>query len=310
MQILEGIGKSYHDHRRQVMLARQEGLTRTYNRFHAPDETAADIQTLRDLHVEMDRAVAAAYGWDDLDLGHGFHETRQGTRFTISEPARREVLARLLTLNHQRHAEEVAQRLHDAKSKRTAFRKPTPKKPAKKAAAASSSTTLFDLGGVDTAFPGSEQDRRLCGLLCDLVAARPGLPSDAYLDALVIALSPERSSRLLIGEERARFLGLAAQFPATPDEPGTSIPWEDLRSLLVGRGALRTATPGTLQCGDRFDEVRASYPTLDPGFVRSIHDAASTLRELRDPATPASPESGAVLSEFDREKRTLVGASP
>ena len=65
----------------------------------------------------MDKAVAAAYGWDDLDLGHGFHETKQGTRFTISESARREVLARLLKLNHERYAEEVAQGLHDKKGK-------------------------------------------------------------------------------------------------------------------------------------------------------------------------------------------------
>jgi len=61
----------------------------------------------------MDYAVAAAYGWDDLDLGHGFHETKQGLRFTISESARREVLARLLKLNHDRYAEEVKQGLHD-----------------------------------------------------------------------------------------------------------------------------------------------------------------------------------------------------
>ena len=101
-------GETYHEHRRQIMLARQEGLTATYNRFHNPDERAADIARLRELHVEMDRAVAAAYGWDDLDLGHGFHETAQGVRFTISEAARREVLGRLLELNHQRYAEEVA----------------------------------------------------------------------------------------------------------------------------------------------------------------------------------------------------------
>ena len=59
--------------------------------------------------------MAAAYGWSDLDLGHGFHETKQGLRFTISEPARREVLARLLKLNHERYAEEVAQGLHEKK---------------------------------------------------------------------------------------------------------------------------------------------------------------------------------------------------
>jgi hypothetical protein len=110
-------GQTYYDHRGQVMLTRQEGLTKTYNRFHNLDESAADIQRLRDLHVEMDRAVADAYGWSDLDLGHGFHETKHGTRYTISESARREVLARLLKLNHERHTEEVRQGLHDKKSK-------------------------------------------------------------------------------------------------------------------------------------------------------------------------------------------------
>jgi hypothetical protein len=63
----------------------------------------------------MDKAVAAAHGWTDLKLDHGFHETKQGTRFTISESARREVLARLLKLNHERYAEEVKQGLHDKK---------------------------------------------------------------------------------------------------------------------------------------------------------------------------------------------------
>ena len=120
---LDRIGEAYHEHRRQVMLARQEGLTATYNRFHDREETAEDIARLRELHMEMDRAVAAAYGWQDLDLGHGFHETAQGVRFTISEPARREVLARLLELNHERYAEEVRQGLHEKKGKKKTARK-------------------------------------------------------------------------------------------------------------------------------------------------------------------------------------------
>ena len=49
------------------------------------------------------------------DLSHGFHETKQGVRYTISEPARREVLSRLLKLNHERYAEEVKQGLHEKK---------------------------------------------------------------------------------------------------------------------------------------------------------------------------------------------------
>ena len=112
---LEAIGETYHETRRQIMLARWEGLTKTYNHFHDPDITAADIQELRDLHVEMDRQVAAAYDWDDLALEHGYHETAQGLRFTISEAARREVLTRLLKLNHERFAEECRQGLHTTK---------------------------------------------------------------------------------------------------------------------------------------------------------------------------------------------------
>jgi hypothetical protein len=112
---VQQLGISYHAYRGRIMLDRQEGLTATYNRFHDPQETAVDIAHLRQLHVEMDNAIAAAYGWQDIDLGHGFHETAQGIRYTVSEPARREVLTRLLKLNHERYAEEVCLGLHEKK---------------------------------------------------------------------------------------------------------------------------------------------------------------------------------------------------
>jgi len=99
------------------MLARQEGLTATYNRFHDPEEASDDIARLRALHVEMDHAVAAAYGWDDLDLGHGFHDTPQGVRYTIHPAARDEVLDRLLQLNQERYEEEVRVGLWEGKAK-------------------------------------------------------------------------------------------------------------------------------------------------------------------------------------------------
>lgn len=91
------------------------GLTDIQNSLSNPEDDSADIQKLRKLHVEVDHAVAAAYGWTDLDLGHGFHETKQGLRYTISKPARREVLQRLLKRNHERYAEEVKQGLHEKK---------------------------------------------------------------------------------------------------------------------------------------------------------------------------------------------------
>ena len=139
------------------MLANQEGLTKTYNRFHDPHEHSADILKLRELHKEMDEAVAHAYGWDDLALGHGFHETKQGMRYTISEAARREVLDRLLLLNHERHEEEVAQGLHEkgAKSAKGSKKKievgqdsSNSRKKSGKGDVVQQGPTLFDLDGV------------------------------------------------------------------------------------------------------------------------------------------------------------------
>jgi hypothetical protein len=109
--------------RKAVMTTRKEGLTKVLNRVNLPRESDPGIDALRSQRTKYDRAVADAYGWTDLDLGHDFHETKQGIRFTISESARREILDRLLALNHQRYAEEVAQGLHDKGSKTKATRK-------------------------------------------------------------------------------------------------------------------------------------------------------------------------------------------
>ncbi len=122
--VLEDCGNRLNSERERLFSSLELGPTSIYNRLHDPDEAKDDIQKLRHLHVEMDQAVAAAYGWTDLDLGHGFHQTKQGLRYTISDPARREVLARLLKLNHERYAEEVRRGLHEKrKSKATRGKK-------------------------------------------------------------------------------------------------------------------------------------------------------------------------------------------
>jgi hypothetical protein len=97
------------------MVERGQGLTKTYNRFHDRAERSEDIRKLRDLHAEMDRAVLQAYGWDDLaeraepaflDETDEPEFAYQGRLFWPSG-FRDEVLARLLELNVERHAEEV-----------------------------------------------------------------------------------------------------------------------------------------------------------------------------------------------------------
>jgi hypothetical protein len=106
--------------RRELMLARQAGLTATYNLVHDERCTDADVAELREIHRAIDVAVVRAYGWGDLlatGLDHGFHDTRQGLRYTIGPVVRQEILDRLLELNHERYAAEVTAGLHDKRTK-------------------------------------------------------------------------------------------------------------------------------------------------------------------------------------------------
>jgi hypothetical protein len=112
---LKAAGQAYHDHRSALMVARKEGMTKTYNRFHDRTETSEDIHRLRELHAAMDRAALDSYGWHDfaaraepifLDDTNEDDHTYQDRLFWPSE-FRDEVFARLLALNGERHDEEV-----------------------------------------------------------------------------------------------------------------------------------------------------------------------------------------------------------
>jgi hypothetical protein len=99
------------------MTSRNIGLTALYNLFHNPAVKDAELEEMRKLQREIDEAVRDAYGWSDIDLGHGFHEVgylpaNDNVRYTISEPARIEILKRLSALNRQRWEEEEAAGLH------------------------------------------------------------------------------------------------------------------------------------------------------------------------------------------------------
>ncbi|MFJ5305203.1 type IIL restriction-modification enzyme MmeI [Streptomyces sp. NPDC088350] len=101
-------GQALDTVRSRIMRDRQIGLTKLYNLVHDESIADADVQSLRSLHENVDQAVMSAYGWQDLDIDHGFHQTRQGIRYTISPMARVEVLDRLLEINHDRHVSESA----------------------------------------------------------------------------------------------------------------------------------------------------------------------------------------------------------
>ncbi len=115
---LEAAGKAYYDFRAALMAENDEGLTRTYNRFHDPDEDDRDIARLRELHAALDRAVLDAYGWRDIPtdceflLDYVIDEVEWGARkkpyrYRWPDEVRDDVLARLLDLNAQRAAAEA-----------------------------------------------------------------------------------------------------------------------------------------------------------------------------------------------------------
>lgn len=118
-------GGRLHDFRRDVMLSRGSGLTKTYNDMvFASNCRDADIEELRRIHQAIDEATIRAYGWEDrIDavggLDHGFHNVGRETRYTIGPAAQREILDSLLELNHERYAEEGAQGLHDKKKRKS-----------------------------------------------------------------------------------------------------------------------------------------------------------------------------------------------
>ena len=159
---LHEIGNRYYKSRTDLMLYIHLGITKTLNLFHCRgifydsvdnndkqllalgkhlnkipntisfDEAIKRVVVLRTLHQKMDEAVLEAYGWSDIDLRHDFYEVdylpeNDRVRYTIHPEARKEILKRLLELNHKIHAEEVAEDLWD--KKKTTKKTATPKSP-------------------------------------------------------------------------------------------------------------------------------------------------------------------------------------
>lgn len=142
---LETAGREYYEYRAALMVRNNEGLTKTYNRFHDPSETSPDILRLRELHDAMDRAVLDAYGWTDIQPTCEFlldyededeeederrsRRRKKPWRYRWPDDIRDEVLARLLKLNAERAAEERRTGAAAAGKNKTTKKKAAKKKP-------------------------------------------------------------------------------------------------------------------------------------------------------------------------------------
>jgi hypothetical protein len=148
---LEAAGKAYYESRAALMSINGEGLTKTYNRFHDPNERDPGMLRLRALHNAMDRAVLDAYGWSDIPTDCKFlldyevegeddewGDGKRPYRYRWPDEVRDEVLARLLELNTQRAKEEALTGARSTKAKKMS--KPTSR-------ALPASTEQMSLGG-------------------------------------------------------------------------------------------------------------------------------------------------------------------
>lgn len=95
------------------------------------NEVIQDIFKLRELQVQMDSTVLEIYNWapspslppgEAIELKHDFYDVEylpedDRRRYTIHPEARRELLKRLLELNHQLHEEDVKKGVWEDKKK-------------------------------------------------------------------------------------------------------------------------------------------------------------------------------------------------
>jgi hypothetical protein len=132
---LENIGQRLYEARAAYMVASQQGLTQTYNELKDPNCHDPEILALRDLHLELDRAVLTAYGWADLVPRVPPYTTPRtdGEKhaFSAFEDA---VIDRLFALNAERAAAERAAAASSDAGTSATNAEPTAAKPKKKRA--------------------------------------------------------------------------------------------------------------------------------------------------------------------------------
>lgn len=142
---IEKLGNEYCIERKLLMSLLNIGLTKTYNLLHSQTATVAEIvkickveedvalnaltyiSNLHRLQKTIDKTVMETYNWQDVILHHNFYEVEylpenDRTRYTIHPDARKEILKRLLELNHKIYEEELRDGKHSLKAAEEFFK--------------------------------------------------------------------------------------------------------------------------------------------------------------------------------------------
>ncbi len=118
--LLDSHGQRLAQERGAFMTANTVGLTTTYNRLRDESVNGSDIQSLRETHAAVDRAVLDAYGWDDIRV-----PPYVGASPSELEAFNDEVLDRLFDLNERRAREETLRSSPPSQPGRATKRKAT-----------------------------------------------------------------------------------------------------------------------------------------------------------------------------------------
>lgn len=337
---LAAIGETYHEHRRELMRDLWLGLTDLYNLFHRPDlapehiakvatesripadEGFSRLQRLRALHAQLDQTVLAAYGWDrpgdfgpTLDLRHDFYPLdflpeNDRTRLTLHPESRREVLARLLKLNHQRaaQAEEAAlatavgKQGKKAKTKQPSLQFPATDLPLFQVLPAATTKPVEppSLQEVVAAFDFTLPSRRrpvvnstaelYVTLIPALVQAAGGrLDYADLLEAMTFLAAPPTSGTSLPQGAASAFGAWRASFPSSLVDPRAF--QAALHDLIVMRHALNIRSEEntfTIFKGIQWADISFDWTLLDAKMALSHAATAGTASQVWLEAVPDS----------------------
>jgi hypothetical protein len=112
IESLDKVGQQLDKARRVAMFRHGIGLKELTKAIHDPDNTDDHIGVVRQAIIANDEAVAAAYGWSEIVMGHGFYG--DPVRYGVPPCTRSEMLSRLLQLNRERYEEETTPSLDGA----------------------------------------------------------------------------------------------------------------------------------------------------------------------------------------------------
>lgn len=107
---LEAAGQRLEDARLAVMNTRRIGLNVLYGLVSSPEISDADIEAIRQAHIEIDIAMLESYvtetgnvAWLSIDPDYGFYDTPVGNRWVLGPTAQRQTTSLLVQLNRTRH---------------------------------------------------------------------------------------------------------------------------------------------------------------------------------------------------------------